>query len=179
MGVEPGANPPVPRAMCPAPSQLHHAASSVVAPLEPYKAPWMLSAQTTQWAPSRDYSFLNEAARRRVQSTRCRRRRRRYTVLQQELHSLKGRGHRQSWHANQQRLGNHLMGTKRPAWWGAGGVIKDPSLLKIQLRDTWYSFSTMNTTSLLYARLWLQHLHPFTINLELPVQHPRCVFRYW
>lgn len=122
MGVELGANPPVPRAMCPAPSQLHHAASSVVGPLEPYKAPWMLSAQTTQWAPSRDYSFLNEAARRRIQSERYRRRRRRYTVLQQELHSLKGRGHRQSWHANQQRLGNHPMRTTRPPWRGLGDL---------------------------------------------------------
>lgn len=122
MGVELGANPPVPRAMCPAPSQLHHAASSVVGPLEPYKAPWMLSAQTTQWAPSRDYSFLNDAARRRTQRERCRRRRRRYTVLQQELHSLKGRGHWQSWHANHQRLGNHPMTTTRPPWRGLGGL---------------------------------------------------------
>lgn len=38
MGGSAGANPPVPRAMCPAPSQLHHAASSVVGPLERYKA---------------------------------------------------------------------------------------------------------------------------------------------
>jgi len=52
----------------------------------------MLSAQTTHCPPSRDYSFLNEAARRRIQSKR----RRRNTILQQELLSLKGRGHRQS-----------------------------------------------------------------------------------
>lgn len=95
MGGTAGANPPVPRAMCPAPSQLHHAAFSVVSPLERYKAPWMLSAQTTQCPPSRDYSSLNGAARRRIQSKRYRKRRRRYTILQQELHSLKGRGHRQ------------------------------------------------------------------------------------
>lgn len=113
MGGRAGANPPAPHAMCPAPSQLHHAASSVVGPLECYKALWMLSAQTTQCPPSRDYSSLNEAARRRIQSKRYRRRRR-YTILQQELHSLKGRGHRQSWHANQQRLGNHPMRTTRP-----------------------------------------------------------------
>lgn len=100
-----GANPPVPRVVCPAPSQLHHAASSVVGPLERYKALWMLSAQTTHWPPSRDYCSLNEVARRRIQCKRRRRRRRRHTILQQERHSLKGRGHRQSWYANQQRLG--------------------------------------------------------------------------
>lgn len=106
IGGRAGANPPVPRAMYPAPSQLHHAASSVVGPLERYKALWMLSAQTTRCPPSRDYSSLNEAARRKIQSKRYRRRRRRYTILQQEFHSLKGRGHQQSWHANQQRLGH-------------------------------------------------------------------------
>lgn len=152
-----GANPPVPRAMYPAPSQLHHAASSVVGPLERYKALWMLSAQTTRCPPSRDYSSLNEAARRRIQSKRYRRRRRRYTILQQEFHSLKGRGHQQSWHANQQRLGH------QPPWeqhvhheeWGGGtkGFKKDPSLFKIQLRGTWYSSRRMNTGLLLLGRL--------------------------
>lgn len=136
MGGRAGANPPVPRAMCPAPSQLHHAASSVVGPLERYKALWMLSAQTTHCPPSRDYSSLNEAARRRIQSKRRRRRRRRYTILQQELHSLKGRGHWQSWHANQQRLGNHPMRTTRPArriGRREERFRKDPSLFKSSL----------------------------------------------
>lgn len=65
-GARAGTNPPVPHGVCPAPSQLHQAASSVVGPLERYKSLWMLSAQTTHCPPSRDYSFLNEAARRRV-----------------------------------------------------------------------------------------------------------------
>lgn len=38
MGGRAEANPPVPRAVCPVSSQLHHAASSVVGPLERYKA---------------------------------------------------------------------------------------------------------------------------------------------
>lgn len=90
----------------PAPSQLNHAVSSVVDPSERYKALWMLSAQATQCPPSRDYGSLNEAARRRIQNKRYRIRRR-STIHQQEFHSLKGRGHGQSWHANQRRLGNH------------------------------------------------------------------------
>ncbi len=160
MGGRAGANPPAPRAMCPAPSQLHHAASSVVGPLERYKALWMLSAQTTHCPPSRDYSSLNEAARRRIQSKRRRRRRRRYTILQQELHSLKGRGHRQSWHANQQRLGNHPMRTTRPArrmGRREERIKKDPSLFKIRLRATWYSLRRMNTGPLLWGRLGWGH----------------------
>jgi len=51
MGGRAGANPPEPRAVCPAPGELHHAASSVVGPLERYKALWMLSAQTTHCPP--------------------------------------------------------------------------------------------------------------------------------
>lgn len=36
--LEVAANPPSPHGICPEPSQLHHAVSSVVAPLECYKA---------------------------------------------------------------------------------------------------------------------------------------------
>lgn len=84
MGGSTGANPPAPHGMCPEPSQLHHAVSSVVAPLECYKALWMISAQATRWPPSRDYSSLNEGARRRVRSKRCRRRRR-VTLLRSSI----------------------------------------------------------------------------------------------
>lgn len=68
-GGRPAANPPLPWAVCPAPSQRHHRASSVVGPLGSYKSLWMLSAQTAHCPPSRDYCSLNEAARRRICNT--------------------------------------------------------------------------------------------------------------